>query len=113
MTTIRSGMIHRWKVAGKAFALCLVAGLLLAGCATTGEDGGGDLSGTSPTLEEGGGGFLGLGSATPPAHDTEWIRHSPHSSALEPRNWLDYSAYYLGEIALAPIRIVQMILDGA
>lgn len=86
-----------------SFVRCLLVlsacGLLLCSCATT--------EGSS---DEGG---LFKGDDTTLAENHSYIQDSPHSAALEPQNWLSYSAYYLGEIALAPFRIIQMIIDGA
>ena len=92
---------RRSSVAKTALALAAAA-LVLCSCATTDEGG---------TPEDKG--FLGLGESTQSAKNHSWIVDSPHSAALEPDNWLDYAAYYLGEVALAPFRLVGIILDGA
>ena len=112
------------SVAGSLAALILFS-LFLCSCATTGGGkGGGDgaLAASESSTSEAvadvdgeGKTFLGIPvhESTAPAKNHSWIQDSPPSAAIEPHNWLAYSAYYLGEILLAPIRIVQMIFDGA
>lgn len=109
---------------------------LLCSCNSTSQGGGMNWSDSSASSSDtllgdkdlSSGGFLGLGGQggsgssgglsgqpTDPLQreSTAWIKDSPDSAALDPKNWLDYSAFYLGEIVLAPFRLIQLIIDGA
>ena len=76
-----------------AILLLAVLPLLICSCETTEQD------------------VMGKDDATDAhlAQNRSWIVDSPPSSALDPANFIDYSAYWLGEILLAPVRMVEVM----
>jgi hypothetical protein len=73
----------------------VVVPLLLCSCTTTEQDVMGKDDAAAQQLSQ----------------NRSWIVDSPPSTALDPANWLDYSAYWLGEIVLAPFRLFQLVVD--